>query len=158
MKDLVAGYVYVLERADGYVKIGKSVDAQKRLNEIETISGLKSGRTWVSQPCGNYSEIEKECHKKLFQKRGIGEYFHVSFDDAVNLIGLFEFKTFDHIHLRECTVIAARIPRTVHLMCQEEAHSLGMNMSTWIYSIIMDPLNYDEGEKYPFADLQGASS
>lgn len=83
------GYVYILE-TDGCTKIGKSVNPEKRIETIRTTSGRHIKRVAFSEPCNNYSKIENEMHKLFKDKRIVGEWFDIKFDDAVKALKSFE--------------------------------------------------------------------
>lgn len=75
--------VYVIERPDGLVKIGKSRNPSKRINTLETQGGFRSSRVWMSFPGVFDARTETRAHRALDISRTVGEWFSVSFDDAV---------------------------------------------------------------------------
>jgi transcriptional regulator with XRE-family HTH domain len=77
-------HVYVIERPDGLVKIGKSQDPEKRISAIECQGGFKTTKKWFSEPVDDYSFIENSAHVGLASFRKIGEWFSCSFVYAVD--------------------------------------------------------------------------
>jgi hypothetical protein len=64
-----AGHVYIIE-SDGLVKIGKSINTEKRFKQIETASGRKIQQKHVSAKTERFTEIETELHmSRGIQKR-----------------------------------------------------------------------------------------
>jgi hypothetical protein len=78
--------VYVFESDTGLTKIGVTSNYIKRKRTLETQSGFRINREYVSTPFANYSEIERLSHKKLESMRVLGEWFHASFDTAVCVV------------------------------------------------------------------------
>jgi transcriptional regulator with XRE-family HTH domain len=75
--------VYVIERPDGLVKIGKSGNPTRRINHLETQGGFRSSRVWMSLPGIFDARTETRAHRALDISRTVGEWFSVPFDDAV---------------------------------------------------------------------------
>jgi len=80
------GYVYAIETDSNHVKIGCSINPLQRIRTIETQSGKASINYWVSYELENWYLIESMVHELLKAKRKIGEYFDVSFNDAITTI------------------------------------------------------------------------
>jgi hypothetical protein len=53
-----------------------------RKNTIENASGCRISVIYVSPPFANFAVCERECHELLKTHRGVGEWFHISPDDA----------------------------------------------------------------------------
>jgi len=80
--NIKGGYVYIL-KTESSVKIGVSKNTDRRIFEIEHTSGKKILDTFISEPCLNYHRIEADLHSKFKEKRILGEWFDIEFDDAV---------------------------------------------------------------------------
>ena len=78
--------IYVIERPDGLVKIGRSINRPQRIRSRETQGGFTTERVWISFP-GSFEAItENRAHKAMKPNRQIGEWFDVDFDDAVTAV------------------------------------------------------------------------
>jgi hypothetical protein len=77
---LVAGHVYIIERDDGMVKIGVSIDPVNRIKNIASIGGFHINRQFISDVVIEHLFIERFLHKKFKNKRCIGEWFEVDFE------------------------------------------------------------------------------
>ena len=77
-------HVYILQRPDGLVKIGRSINPVRRIRSLETQGGFSAEKTWVSQPVDDAGFVERTVHGLLSDKRGIGEWFDCEFNDAVS--------------------------------------------------------------------------
>lgn len=78
--------VYVIERPDKCVKIGHSVHFETRKRTIETQGGFSATRFFASRAVSNGYEVEGTTHEKLCEYRGIGEWFSVPFEVAVDTV------------------------------------------------------------------------
>jgi hypothetical protein len=78
--------VYVIERPDGLVKIGKSGNPSKRINALENQGGFRSKRAWMSLPGTLDPKTELRAHHSLSHNRTVGEWFSVDFDNAVSAV------------------------------------------------------------------------
>ena len=84
-----AGYVYVIECSKrSVVKIGKSIRPEKRVKDLLSQAGINEdeSRVYISSPHYGYSETELESHQALEGKRINGEWFEVSFEEAVSIV------------------------------------------------------------------------
>ncbi|APC78911.1 TPA: GIY-YIG nuclease family protein [Clostridium botulinum] len=86
------GYVYIIERRDKSIKIGKSINPESRVETLETQGGFIATNKFFSQECSNYSEIESKMHEIFNKYRTIGEWFNVDFDVAVQTLKQLNFK------------------------------------------------------------------
>lgn len=75
--------IYVVERPDGQVKIGKSGNPTRRINSLENMGGFRSASAWISIPGTFDDKAEGRAHVALDNRRTVGEWFDVSFDHAV---------------------------------------------------------------------------
>ncbi len=75
--------VYVIERTDGLVKIGRSINPNQRIKSLERQGGFRSSRAWISIPGTFDAKAEIRAHHVLDGHRAIGEWFDVDFDQAV---------------------------------------------------------------------------
>jgi hypothetical protein len=78
--------VYVIERPDGQVKIGKSGNPTKRIRALESQGGFRSNRAWVSIPGALANTTELRVHHALNHRRKVGEWFAVDFEQAVSTV------------------------------------------------------------------------
>lgn len=76
-------HIYVIERPDSLVKIGRSVSPTQRIRCLETQGGFSASRAWFSLPTDFCVNAELRTHKDLVDHRQIGEWFKVDFDTAV---------------------------------------------------------------------------
>lgn len=91
------GHVYIIEKPNGNIKIGKSRNPQSRFCQISQIGGFEIKRTYVSEKCSNYSEIEALMHSIFSSKRVIGEWFKVNFDVAVKKLATQTFEPLEYL-------------------------------------------------------------
>ena len=75
------GFVYILnvEKTNLY-KIGKSINVESRLNQIQTSTPFKL-LLHKSYKCNNYDKIEKNLHGIYKDKKVQGEWFNLSYSD-----------------------------------------------------------------------------
>ena len=78
--------IYILKRDDGLIKIGRSINAEYRVDSIASIGGFKVESTFYSAPCSNGSVIEKNMHNHFKKYRVKGEWFDVDFSECVNYL------------------------------------------------------------------------
>lgn len=83
------GDVYIISNPtwNGWVKVGKAVDASDRLNSYQTSSPFRDYVLNYKYPCGNRNKSEKQAHKALakkFDKRN--EWFYCTAEDAHNIL------------------------------------------------------------------------
>jgi hypothetical protein len=77
------GVVYVIKSdTDGLVKIGKTTNAVKRFQSIESSTGRRIEQSYSSPETERFSEIETELHRKFKERRTCGEWFEISFEEA----------------------------------------------------------------------------
>jgi hypothetical protein len=76
------GCVYAFESGE-LVKIGKSHDAEGRIKQVKGISGRVIERTYITPLCSNYDQIETDIKERFKEKRHLGEWFKVRFDEVV---------------------------------------------------------------------------
>ena len=76
------GHIYIIEFEHG-IKIGRARNPEKRINAIRTQSGRKYLNLFISPNISNYYKVETILHKIFKDKRGIGEYFNIEFNEAV---------------------------------------------------------------------------
>ena len=79
------GHVYVIEH-DGKIKIGKTQSPNTRIGGLETQGGFSTSNRFVSFLHEGYGQTETLMHMAFGDKRMIGEWFEVSFDEAVALL------------------------------------------------------------------------
>lgn len=77
--------VYVVQNGNK-VKIGRASNPHRRIRAIQTQGGFNSERTYHTELYPFGGKAEKECHKRLMEFRDVGEWFCVSFEDAVAMV------------------------------------------------------------------------
>lgn len=82
MVDCQCQRVYILESDDG-CKIGRSKEVAARIKQLEGGSPTPYARVWESEPCENASAIEAILHKRFDKHWLKGEWYDISFDEAV---------------------------------------------------------------------------
>ena len=87
----MAGYVYVIENENHKVKIGRSIDPEKRIKHIEKISGYKVVNIYVTPCLHQYIQLETFLHGHFATNRSIGEWFNISYYDAVSYVSSLKF-------------------------------------------------------------------
>jgi hypothetical protein len=78
--------VYVLESFNGLVKIGVSAEFERRKRTLETQSGFNMKTHFHTDWVSNYSQIEKASHEFFKTRHVLGEWFNISFDEAVEFV------------------------------------------------------------------------
>ena len=86
MHEVNLGHVYVIEDENGFVKIGVATNVAKRLKSINTSSAYKIVNTYKSPSCVTPYKIEKAAHLHFSNNNKKGEWFSISFLDAVNFV------------------------------------------------------------------------
>lgn len=76
-------YLYVLEFANGTIKIGITNEKDKRLKAIQSASGMEIKRKYFTNVIENVHILETELHRHFKNNRLKGEFFSVSYEDAV---------------------------------------------------------------------------
>lgn len=76
------GHVYIIEKKKELIKIGVSVNPEKRIKGICSMGGFKPNKVFISEPLYAFKRIEAYYHKKYKNKRFLGEWFFVSFECA----------------------------------------------------------------------------
>lgn len=79
-------HVYAIQHPGGLVKIGRTSKPNERLRSIQYGGGFSAVRVWVSSALENSSAVETEAHKAAQANRVDGEWFSISFTDAVSVI------------------------------------------------------------------------
>lgn len=87
------GYVYIIKKGHRFIKVGRSVDPDARIRQIETQGGFIAADFFISQLCSNYCKIETDMHKVLARHRKIGKWFEFSFGKAVEILKLQEYQS-----------------------------------------------------------------
>jgi hypothetical protein len=80
------GYLYVIEDCHGNVKVGRSINLERRINCVCSSVPQKIVNTYVSERCLEHYFVENYIKKILIDKKIKGEWFRVSFDEAVGLV------------------------------------------------------------------------
>lgn len=93
------GVVYVVTCASfpGYVKIGRTADARKRLTQYQTSSPFRDFELVASRAFEDCHTAEEALHKALSANRRDGEWFQIATVDAVSaLYSLHQGSRSDH--------------------------------------------------------------
>lgn len=86
MRNLSIAQVYVIQNEIGLVKIGFANKPNNRIDSIAANSGLKIIRRYISAPCFDFADIEKQLHQHFSYARKLGEWFDILFDQAVDAL------------------------------------------------------------------------
>lgn len=78
--------VYVVEKESGLVKIGVSGNVKNRIATLSMQGGFKVKNLYVTEECSNHYNLERIIHANLRDKRRIGEWFEMSFEEAVSTV------------------------------------------------------------------------
>ncbi|OQW91436.1 MAG: hypothetical protein BWK79_16920 [Beggiatoa sp. IS2] len=82
--DVKDGSVYLFERKiDGAVKIGNSTTPKHRIHSLETQIGFQISRLHISPRVTTFKKIERTLHRHFSEKRILGEWFDVPFDEVL---------------------------------------------------------------------------
>ena len=87
------GHVYCIDNGTGNVKIGRTINPKRRIETIESQSGIKIKQAYLSPLCSNYGEIENLMHENFKEYRQIGEWFNIKIEDTINYLNIQNFKT-----------------------------------------------------------------
>lgn len=68
------------------VKIGRSKKPEMRLKSMQDNGRLKFSETFVSNLIPDYAKAETSIHKLFSEKRRTGEWFDITFDEAVSQV------------------------------------------------------------------------
>ena len=79
-------HIYIFKAETGECKIGVSNNVDKRRSAIEMQGGKPIIELFYTAKCFNAYEIENIMHKHFADKRLIGEWFDVDFDNAVSVL------------------------------------------------------------------------
>lgn len=77
------GYVYVFEGA-GLFKIGRSLDAKKRLAGVQNMSPVPIRMVYAAR-CADYTAVERDLHEIYKDRRHHGEWFALTPEDVREL-------------------------------------------------------------------------
>ena len=84
--------VYIVKNENGLVKIGFSKNPKTRINNIQTQSGYEITNRYISKPCINYREIERQLHGIYSKQRLRGEWFEIDIGGAIEKIKSLDLK------------------------------------------------------------------
>jgi hypothetical protein len=79
-------HVYVIEDENHIVKIGIAGNVAKRISAINQATAYQIVNQYESPSCANARKIEKAAHEYFVDHRKKGEWFTVSFDEAVDFV------------------------------------------------------------------------
>ena len=79
-------HIYIFKAETGECKIGVSNNVDKRRSAIEMQGGKPIIELFYTTKCFNAYEIENIMHKHFADRRLIGEWFDVDFDNAVSVL------------------------------------------------------------------------
>lgn len=72
-----ASYIYIITNQINSVKIGFSVDPNKRVKQLQTGSSDKLELFWYTEISAPIHQIEKMIHKNLKHYKKVGEWFAI---------------------------------------------------------------------------------
>lgn len=74
------GYVYVLEKPNGMIKIGRATNPTQRIKDLQSQGGFFKKRSYVTEQVFNHGKIEIAVHLYFKKSRYIGEWFKIPFE------------------------------------------------------------------------------
>lgn len=77
------GHIYALQDENGLVKIGRSINPDRRIECIRTQAGKMFARVYVSPQTPSYSNMERHLHKMFDADRHVGEWFKADMDSII---------------------------------------------------------------------------
>ena len=80
------GYVYILQKENKLIKIGVSINPQKRINAIRTHSAENFENVFISKKTKEYKCLERKMHQVFKKERVMGEWFNVDFNLAKDFL------------------------------------------------------------------------
>jgi len=80
------GHIYIIEDNNEFLKIGRSVEPEKRIAELTTQGNLSITNQFISSAFTSYYKIETCLHNHFSKHLVKGEWFNVPFLDAVKKI------------------------------------------------------------------------
>ena len=92
-EDTTNGSIYIVEKQNGYVKIGVSTHPEERISRLEYMNGERFLKYWISQPTSSAYKIEKKLHNYFSSYRTLGEWFDIKFQLAKKRV-----ETFAELH------------------------------------------------------------
>lgn len=78
--------IYIIENENGMIKIGISQEVENRINVLANQGGFKVVNIYSTKPCSNSYELKHYIHEQLNSYRIRGEWFRISFGDAVKQV------------------------------------------------------------------------
>lgn len=76
-----AGFVYLIKNSEGHYKIGRSVDAAKRIESLGVLLPFTIEPVHIIAAM-NMNGLEKELHERFAEKRIAGEWFVLTDEDV----------------------------------------------------------------------------
>jgi hypothetical protein len=105
------GYVYVILDNHDRVKIGKSLNPERRIKGIASASGIEIIDSYITEPLFGYSEFEHFMHEQFKEYRGVGEWFNCRFDDVITFIETTDMTDFTKEQYLNCNFTAESIAK-----------------------------------------------
>jgi hypothetical protein len=84
------GFVYLLSCEEGYFKIGRTNNPERRLDELHTLPPFKFELEHTI-PADDMKAAEKELHQRFAEKRVNGEWFRLGVEDVSFIKALTEY-------------------------------------------------------------------
>lgn len=95
----------MVENEFGRVKIGRSIEPDKRIRAISTGAGVRINKTYISDDIENFGKIESESLRYFRNDNSIGEWVDGEFDNVVSFVsGLVRTKGIANDHKKENTI------------------------------------------------------
>ena len=88
---LEEGFLYIIQNPiyPGWVKIGSTIDLNRRLQSYQTCDPFQSFEIVYSEYCTNRKDVEIKVHNMLAKHRGNGEWFKIDLKKAIKKIKSF---------------------------------------------------------------------
>jgi hypothetical protein len=77
------GFVYIIQNQSGKVKIGRTTNPSERVRTVQTQGGFKTDTIFVSEKLTDFEAAEIMLHNHFKKHHFIGEWFDISFEEAV---------------------------------------------------------------------------
>ena len=84
--DISNRHIYAAEFSNGNIKIGTSMNVEKRIDALEYQIGCKCLQYYSTDICQNCFEVERDVHDALRNYKTYGEWFSCKYEDAVNCL------------------------------------------------------------------------
>lgn len=134
-------YNYVMKNENGLVKIGISKDVDIRQNTLAYAGGYEIVDIYYIKSKRKAHIVENELHKHFSKQRKLGEWFYLSFDEAVEMTNVFAKK--DCVYLEDKNEDKdERILNSLEFLC-----TMGENcddiLDYYVMFLVLEKENYE---------------